>query len=108
RLRVGGRAEIDARIAPLGGDAQPTHVVSPALGVPGALGGVGKSAMGHAHERAAVPLDKIDLDQAGARRHFLVPLPAEAVGEAMNRNDLTELPARGAVGPPGDVLDEIE
>ena len=26
----------------------------------------------------------------------------------MDRNDLAELPARGAAGPPGDVLDEIE
>ena len=26
----------------------------------------------------------------------------------MDRNDLAELPARGAAGPAGDVLDEIE
>ena len=64
--------------------------------------------MGHAHESAAVAVDQVDLHQARARRHILVPLPAETIGEAMDRNDLAELPSRGAAGPPCDVLDEIE
>src|ERR1700733_1697599 len=74
----------------------------------GAFGGVGKPSMGHAHESAAVPVDEIDLDQARARGDRLVPLPAKAIGEAMDRDDLAELPARGAAGPAGDVLYEVE
>ena len=64
--------------------------------------------MGHAHERAALPVEEVDLDQPGPRRHSVVTLPAEAVGEAVDGNDLAELSAGGAAGPAADVLDEVE
>ena len=85
---------VDAGISAGGGHPQPAEVVRPARGVVGALGGVGKSGMGHAHERAALPVEEVDLDQARPRRHRIVTLPAEAVGEAVDGNDLAELSAR--------------
>ena len=105
---MASRTSIDARISAGGGHAQSTEVVRPAPGVTGALGGVGKPGVGHAHQSAAVPVQKVDLDETRARWHLVVSLPAETIGEAMDRDDLAELPARGAAGAPGDVLDEIE
>src|ERR1700733_12585892 len=58
------RAAIDARIAAHGGHSQSAKVIRPTLGVAFALVGVGKSGMNHAHQRAAVPFDEINLDQA--------------------------------------------
>src|SRR6202044_1337452 len=82
--------------------------VRPTLGVVRALLGVGKSGVGHAYKCAAVPVDEVDLDQPRPRRRRVVPLPTEAIGEAMDRNDLAELSASGAAGPSANVLDEIE
>src|SRR5271170_4449960 len=64
--------------------------------------------MGHAHECAAIPVEEVNLDQARPRRHRVVSLPTKAIGEAMDRNDLAELPARSAAGPAADVLDQVE
>ena len=50
--------------------------------------------MGHAQQGAAVPVDKIDLDQARSRRHLFISLPAEALGETVDRHDLAERAAR--------------
>src|SRR3984885_7096296 len=61
---VAGRPSIDARIAAGRGDPQSAKIVRPTLGMSLAFVGVRKSGMGHAHKRAAVPLQKIDLDQA--------------------------------------------
>ena len=61
---VADRAAIDARIAADGGHSQSAKVIRPTLGVAFALVGVGKSRMNHAHQRAAVPFDEINLDQA--------------------------------------------
>jgi hypothetical protein len=64
--------------------------------------------MGHADEGAAIPVKEVDLNQARTRGDRVVSLPAEAVGEAMDRNDLAELPTGRAAGPPANVLDQIE
>src|SRR5579862_5928157 len=79
----------------------------PTLVVAGALRLVGKTAMGHAQQSAAVPVDEIDLDQARSRRDFFASLPAEAVREAVDRHDLPERSARRAVAA-ADAFDEIE
>src|SRR5262245_53784318 len=69
---------------------------------------VGKAAMGHAQQRAAVALDQIDLDQARSRRHLLAPLPTEGVDETVDRHDLSERAARnpGMVG--ADPFEEVK
>src|ERR1700722_5580268 len=61
---VADRALSDARMAAGRGDPQSAKIVRPALGVSVAFVGVGKSGVGHAHKRAAVPIEEIDLDQA--------------------------------------------
>src|SRR5215470_3468805 len=86
---------IAAGILARGGHGQPAQIMRPTLVVAGALLRIRKTAMGHAQQRAAVPLDQIDLDQARSRRHLVVLLPAEAVGEAMDRDNLGELALRG-------------
>jgi hypothetical protein len=101
-------AAIDAGILAGGGHGQSAEVVRPTLGVTGAFGGVGNAGVGHAQKSAAVAVDEVDLDQARPRRHQFVPLPTEAVGKPMDRDDLPELSARGAAGPSAYVLDQIE
>jgi len=58
------RAMIDAGISARGRDGQPAEVMHPTLIVAGALLRVRKTAMGYAQQGAAVPVDKVDLDQA--------------------------------------------
>src|SRR5262249_10807806 len=101
RLAVG----VGTRIAAGGRHRQPCEVMSPALLVTGAGLGVRQAAMGHAQQRSARLVYQIDLDQARPRRHLFAALPAEAVGEAVDRDHLREPAA-------GDVLaadiDEVE
>ena len=87
---------IRSRIAPGGGDSQSAEVMRPAARVPGALFGVRQPGLGHAQKRAAILFEQIDLDQARSRRNGLVALPAEAVGEPVDRHDLAEGAARVA------------
>ena len=100
-------AAIDTGISARGRHGQPAQVMRPTLVVVGALNLVRKTAMGHAQQSAAVPVDKIDLDQARSRWHLLPSLPTEAVGEAVDRHDLPERAARH-VSAGADALDEIE
>src|SRR6516162_7352611 len=83
-------ATIDAGIAAGGRYGQPAKIMRPTRVVAGARRRVGKTAMGHAQQGAAVPVDQVDLDQARSRRHLLIPIPTEAVGESVDRNDLAE------------------
>ena len=64
--------------------------------------------MRQAQQRPAVPLEKIDLDEARARRDLIAPIPTEAVGEAMDRHDLLEGAARRARRVAADPFDEIK
>src|SRR5450631_2070083 len=62
--------------------------------------------MGHAQQRSIrLMIDQVDLDQARPRRHLLVVVPSEAVGEAVDRNDLGKLAAGDVLA--GDV-DEVK
>src|ERR1700730_16717892 len=90
-------AAIAAGISTGGRHGQPAEVKRPALVVAGTLLGVRKTAMGHAQQGAAVPVYQVDLDQARSRRHLLIPVPTEAVGESVDRHDLAERSARHAV-----------
>src|SRR5262245_64031200 len=85
---------IDAGISAGGCNGEPGHVMRPAPVVACALRLVGKAAMGHAQQRAAVALDQIDLDQARSRRHLLATLPTEGVDETVDRHDLSKRAAR--------------
>src|SRR5262249_44394874 len=99
-------AVIWAGIAACSRDREPVEIIGPAPRVSRALRFVGKTAMGHPQQGATVAVDKIDLDQARAGRHFLAALPAEAVGQAVNRDDLPKgAPRRVALA---DALDEVE
>src|SRR5262245_33930265 len=89
-------ATIDAGVLAGGRDRQPAEVIRPPLVVAGALCGVRKTAMGHAQQGAAVPVDQVDLDQARCRWHLLIPVPTKAVGEPVDRYDLAERSARHA------------
>ena len=81
--------------------------MGPTCAMAGALSGVGKAAMSHAQQGTAFTVEQVDLDEARPRRHLVVPLPAEAVGEPMNRHDLAKGPARHA--PPfADAFHEIK
>src|SRR5258706_4191156 len=72
----------------------------------GAGRGVGQAAVGHAQQRSTrLMIDQVDLDQARLRRHRFAAIPAEAVGEAVDRNDLREPPAGDVLA--GDV-DEVK
>src|ERR1700752_3637119 len=62
-------------IAAAGCDGQPAEVVRPTFCVGSALCIVRKTAMGHAQQRAAVAVNKIDLDQARSGRHLLAVVP---------------------------------
>src|SRR4029077_192630 len=75
------RPTIDPGISACGRDRQPPQVMRPTPVVVGDLGRVRKTAVGHAQQRAAVPLDKIDLDQARSRRHLVAFLPTQASGD---------------------------
>ena len=102
------RAAIGAGILTRGCHGEPAQVVRPTPVVARALCRVRKTAMGQAQQSAAVTLDQIDLDQARSRRHlsasFPASLPAETVGEAMDRHDLPERTAR-RVGAATDAFD---
>ena len=50
-------ATIDAGISPCGGDGQPAQVMRPTAIVAGTLRRVGKTAVGHPQQGAAVPVD---------------------------------------------------
>src|SRR5689334_23479315 len=93
------RAAIDAGILTCGRHGEPAQVVRPTPIVARALRSVWKTAMGQAQQSAAVTLNQIDFDQARSRRHlsasFPASLPAETVGEAVDRHDLPERTARG-------------
>src|SRR5580704_19359053 len=71
------RPTIDPGISACGRNRQPPQVMRPTPVVVGDLRRVRKTAVGHAQQRAAVPLDKIDLDQARSRRHLFASLPTE-------------------------------
>jgi hypothetical protein len=98
---------IDAGILARGGHGQPAQIMRPTLVVAGALLRIRKTAMGHAQQRAAVPLDQIDLDQTRSRRHLVAPVPTEAIGEAVDWHDFPERAARH-IGGIADAFDEIE
>src|SRR5271170_63712 len=100
-------AAIDAGISAGGGHRQSAEVMRPTFAVGGALGGVGETAMDHAQQGAAVPVDQVDLDEARSWRDLRVPLPTEAIGEPMDRHDLAEL-AAGDAAVAADIFDEIE
>ena len=87
-------AIINAGISAGGGDGKAIHIIRPAGVMGRALRRVWQSAMREPHQRAAIALGKINLDQARVRRHFLAGLPTEAVGEAVNRHDFAERAAR--------------
>src|SRR5277367_6950475 len=92
--RTSGRPTIDARISAGGGYGQSADVMRPTPVVVGALGSVGKTALGKPQQCAPVLLDQVDLDEARSWRDRFVSLPTEAVGEPMDRHNLTERPAR--------------
>src|SRR6266516_8179611 len=77
-------AAIDAGISAGGRHSQPAEVMRPTLVVAGTLRRVRKTAMGHAQQGAAVPVNQVDLDQARSRRHLLIAVPTEAVGESVD------------------------
>ena len=54
-----------------GGFGQPADVMRPTLGMAIALRGIGKAAVGHPQQRAAVLFDQIDFDQPRSRRQIL-------------------------------------
>src|SRR5215831_1549025 len=89
-------AMIDAGISARGRDGQPAEVMHPTPIVAGALLRVRKTAMGDAQQGAAVPVDKVDLDQARSRGHHFASLPTKAVDKTVHRHDLPELAARRA------------
>src|SRR6266481_4502278 len=99
------RPLIDAGISAGGRHGQPAKVMRPTLVVAGTLRRVRKTAMGHAQQGAAVPVNQVDLDQARSRRHLLIAVPTEAVGESVDRHDLAERSARHAAA---ETFDEIE
>src|SRR5215831_2548117 len=70
--------------------------------------GIGQTAVAHAHQRAILPLDQVDLDEAGAWRYLLASLPAEAVGEAMHRDNLGEPALSDVVAGDIDQIETIE
>src|SRR5947207_2042810 len=84
-------AGIDARILAGRRHRQPAKIVRPAPAVAVALLCIGKTAMGQADQRAALPVDQVDLDQARSRRHHLAVFPTKAVGEPVDRHNLAVL-----------------
>src|SRR5262245_46625566 len=84
---------IRPRRSPSRGYRQLRLILVPALFAARALLLIRQPAMGEAHQGAAVLLDGVDLDQARSRPHLLAPFPAEAVGEAMDRDHFRELAA---------------
>jgi len=90
------RAMIDTGISAGGRNRQPAEVMHPTPIVADALLRVRKTAMGYAQQGAAVPVDKVDLDQARSRGHHFASLPTKAVGKTVHRHDLPELAARRA------------
>src|SRR5579859_2782017 len=101
------RAGIGPGIAARGRDREPSQIMRPPLAMGDTLLLVRQAAMGHPHQSAAVAIDQIDLDQARSRRHYLAVLPAETVGEAMDRHDFAECAARGSAAS-ADALDKIK
>src|SRR5215510_14604245 len=98
---------IDAGISAAGCNGEPAQVMRPAPIMACALRLVGKAAMGHAQQRAAVPLDQIDLDQARSRRHLFATLPAEGVDETVDRHDLSKRATRNP-GVAADAFEEVK
>src|SRR6516162_5392943 len=95
---------IGAGISAGGCDGEPAQAMRPTPVVACALRLVGKAAMGHAQQRAAIALDQIDFDQARSRRHLLATLPAEGVDETVDRHDLS----KRATCNPGVAADAFE
>jgi hypothetical protein len=89
-------AMIDTGITAGGRDGQSAEIMRPTPIVVGALLCVRKTAMSHAQQGAAVPVDKVDLDQARSGWYHFASLPTKAVGEAVDRYHLPELAARRA------------
>src|SRR3954468_10215047 len=85
--------------------AQPAKVVSPTLGMAGALLDIGQTSVRQTQERSIRLFDQIDLHQAGARRHHLATIPAEAVSQTMNRNHFAK---RAASETCTSDVDEVE
>src|SRR5215467_1505313 len=99
---------IDAGISAAGCNGEPAQVMRPAPIMACALCLIGKAAMGHAQQCAAVSFDQIDLDQTRSRRHLLATLPTEGVGETVDRHDLPERAARHTGVVAADAFEEIE
>src|SRR3981081_4168005 len=80
--------------------------MDPALLMVGAGRSVGQAAMGHAQQRSTrLMIDQVDLDQTRPRWYVFAVVPPEAIGEAVDRNDLGELAAGDVLA--GDV-DEVK
>ena len=84
-------ARIGTGIPACGGNGEPAKIMRPARCVVRAT----RTAFGSPlwvmrSKRAAVAVDQVDLDQARSRRHLVVAVPAETVGQAMHRHDLAE------------------
>src|SRR5262249_9302160 len=106
-LKSALRSMIDAGISAAGCNGEPAQVMRPAPIMACALRLVGKAAMGHAQQRAAVALDQIDLDQARSRRHLFATLPAEGVDETVDRHDLSKRATRNP-GVAADAFEEVK
>src|SRR6185312_4781186 len=83
--RISGSA-IRSGVAAGCGQGQAPEIVDPTPLMSGAGLGARQTAMGEVQQRAALPLDQIDLDQARPRWDVVPPLPTEAVGEAVDRD----------------------
>ena len=105
--RASRRPTIDARISAGGGYGQSADVMPPTPVVVGALGGVGKTALGKPQQCAPVLVDQVDLDEARSWRNRFIPLPTEAIGEPMDRHDFAERPARCAGRVAADASDRM-
>ena len=64
--------------------------------------------MGQSQQRPALLLDEIDLDQARPWRRVVAPFPAEAVGEAVDRDNLRESATSGVLAINIDEVKTIE
>src|SRR5437762_1907740 len=88
-----------------GGNHQPPEVMGPAFFMTGTGLSVRQTAVGQTHQRAIGLVDQIDLDQARSGWHLFASLPAKAISEAVDWNDLGEPPARDVLAAD---IDEIE
>src|SRR6516165_5340736 len=106
-FRTVRRTRIRAGILASGRLAEPAEVMRPASAVTGDLGRIRKATLRHAQQGAAIVVDQVDLDEARSRRHLLIPVPAEAIGEPMHRHDLAEGSTCDTCAV-ADTLDQVE